>query len=201
MRLGIMGGTFDPVHIGHMQIARSAIQEAGLDHVLFLPDGDPPHKTPYASGTDRLMMLRLAIDGEPAFSVSDMELNRPGRTYTVDTLLELKREDPASELFYIIGSDTLYQFPAWKTAQQVAQLCKMLVVLRPGRFLEDVRQEQRRLFAEFGLCSLLLSQTGPDISSSRVRQAVGKGEDIRSLMPSRVFGYIIEKNLYRPKTI
>lgn len=201
MRLGIMGGTFDPVHIGHIQIARSAIQEAGLDHVLFLPDGDPPHKTPYTSGPDRMMMLRLAIDGEPAFSVSDMELNRPGRTYTVDTLLELRREEPDSDLYYIIGSDTLYQFPTWKTAQHVAQLCSVLVVLRPGTLLEDVRLEQRRLFAEFGLNSLLLSQAGPDISSSQVREAVRKGEDFRSLVPSRVFGYIIEKNLYQSRTI
>ncbi len=197
MRLGIMGGTFDPVHVGHTQIARAALKEAGLDQVLFLPDGDPPHKTPFASGPDRLMMIRLAIGGEPAFAVSERELKRPGRTYSVDTLEELGRECPESILHYIIGSDTLYQFPTWKTAQRVAQLCRMIVVLRPGNLLEDVREEQRRLHAGYGLISTLLTEAGPDISSSQVRMAIKTGQDIRPFVHPAVFNYILQKNLYR----
>ncbi len=197
MRLGIMGGTFDPVHVGHTQIARAALKEDGLDQVLFLPDGDPPHKTPFASGADRLKMIRLAIGGEPAFAVSERELNRAGRTYSVDTLTELKREWPESELHYIIGTDTLYQFPTWKTAQRVAQLCRMIVVLRPGNLLEDVREEQRRLHAGYGLISTLLTEAGPDISSSQVRMAIKTGQDIRPFVHPAVFNYILQKNLYR----
>lgn len=197
MRLGIMGGTFDPIHLGHLHIAGAAMREAGLDRVLFLPDGDPPHKTPGASRADRLEMVRLALQGHPEYQASDMELNRPGRTYTVDTLLELRREEPDRELYYIIGSDTLYQFPTWKTAGRVAELCRMAVVPRPGNPLEDIRAEQRRLFMEFGLLSVLLSEAGPDVSSSRVRGMVRAGEDIRALVPAGVASYIRDKGLYR----
>ena len=132
MRLGIMGGTFDPIHIGHVAIARLACREAGLDRVIFLPDGDPPHKTPRAGGEHRLMMARLATAGEERFAVSDMELRRPGRTYTVDSLTALSAAYPGYELHYIIGSDTLFQFPTWKTAEKVARLCRMVVAPRPG---------------------------------------------------------------------
>ena len=196
MRLGIMGGTFDPIHLGHLHVARVAQQEAALDSVLFLPDGDPPHKQPGASGADRLRMTRLAVEQDPGFWVSDMELRRPGRTYTVDTLMALLTEDPARELYYLIGADTLFQFPSWKTAHKVATLCSMLVVPRPGTDLVEVRWFMRKLFADFGLATSLLSQPGPDISSTLIRERVQAGEDISALVPRAVAQYIAEKGLY-----
>lgn len=197
MRLGIMGGTFDPIHLGHLHVAQAAYEEAGLDSVLFLPDGDPPHKTPGARGEDRLNMVALAIAGQPQFAVSDMELRRPGRTYTVDTLIALINEDSRRELHYIIGTDTLLQFPTWKTAWKVATLCRMLVVPRPGNNLAEIRWFMGKLHADFGLHSQLLSQMGPDISSTRVRELIAAGQPIASLVPGAVADYIREKGLYR----
>ncbi|NLX82218.1 MAG: nicotinate-nucleotide adenylyltransferase [Clostridiales bacterium] len=197
MRLGIMGGTFDPIHLGHLHVARAALVEAALQSVLFLPDGDPPHKQPGASGEDRLRMTQLAIANDPAFWASDMELRRPGRTYTVDTLMELMREDPQRELYYLIGSDTLFQFPTWKTAHKVAALCSMLVVPRPGTDIDEVRWFMRKLFSDFGLTSALLTQPGPDISSTRIRARVKSGQDITALVPQAVAQYIAQHQLYQ----
>ncbi len=197
MRLGIMGGTFDPVHRGHLAIARAAMREAGLNEVRFLPDGDPPHKSPGAPGQDRLAMVRLAVRGKPGLTVSDMELRREGRTYTVDTLLQLKREEPGRELFYIIGSDTLFLFPTWRTAERVAGLCRMLVALRPGDGRAEVESQQQAMRERYGLHSELLAETGPDISSSQVREAARRGENLRALVPAAVARYIRRRGLYR----
>lgn len=196
MRLGIMGGTFDPVHLGHIHIARAAMREAELGEMLFLPDGDPPHKLPGAKGEDRLEMVRLAIEGLPGFRVSDMELKRQGKTYSVDTLEELLREDPGRELYYIIGSDTLLLFPTWKTAWKVAGLCRMLVAARPGNDLDEIRWYQRKFFAEYGLLSDLLPEPGPDISSTDIRSRVREGKPVSGLVPDQVERYIREKGLY-----
>ena len=196
MRLGIMGGTFDPVHSGHLFIAEAAMREAELEGVLFLPDGDPPHKTPGAAGKDRLAMVTLALEGYKGFTVSDMELRREGRTYTVDTLEALLAQEPGRDLYYIIGSDTLTQFPTWKTAWKVAGLCRMLVAPRPGNDHGEIRWLQRKLSADFGLSSLLLKEAGPDISSTRIRQMVRQGESIDALVPAPVARFIREKRLY-----
>ncbi len=198
MRLGIMGGTFDPIHLGHLHVAQAALDEAQLDSVLFLPDGDPPHKLPGASGSDRLKMVALAIKGEPRYEVSDMELRRPGRTYTVDTLIELINQDSRRELYYLIGTDTLLQFPTWRTAWKVATLCRMLVVPRPGNDLQEIRWFMAKLHADYGLNSRLLSDPGPDISSTQVREMVKAGQPVDALVPPAVAEYIREQGLYRP---
>ena len=196
MRLGIMGGTFDPIHLGHLQIARAAMREARLDRVLFLPDGNPPHKQPGAAGEDRFTMVCLALENQQGFSASNMELLRVGSTYTVDTLVELRRRNPASHLFYIVGADTLFLFPTWKTAERVAQLCSLLVVPRPGCDLREIKEEQQQLAARYGLISALLLTQGPDISSSGIREAVARGQMIDTLVPSAVARYIKDKGLY-----
>lgn len=197
MRLGIMGGTFDPIHLGHLAIGRAAKEEFDLNEVLFLPDGDPPHKTPQVKGYDRLMMVQLAINGEAGFSVSDMELKRKGRTYTVDTLLALREQAPHWDLYYLIGSDTLFQFPTWRTAEKVARLCRMLVVLRPGDDPFQVKEEQARLRAAYHLNSDLLAFRGPDISSSRIREAVKQGQPYQQWVPKAVADLIAQKGFYR----
>jgi nicotinate-nucleotide adenylyltransferase len=141
-------------------------------------------------------MVRLAVEGQRGFTVSDMELVRHGTTYTVDTLTQLMQEEPDRELFYIIGADTLRLFPTWKTAWKVASLCSMLVAPRPGIDLDELRWFQRKLFADFGLVSQLLSQGGPDISSTRIRELVRAGEPIDALVPAAVARYIKENALY-----
>lgn len=197
MQEGIIGGTFDPVHLGHLRIARVAMAELGLSRVVFLPDGDPPHKRPDCSGEDRLAMLCLACGEEPRFQVSDMELRRQGRTYTVDTLLALKALAPDIDIVYLIGSDTLYQFPTWRTAREVARLCRMAIVLRPGDDRLPVKLKQAELARDYGLDSILLAAPGLDISSSIVREALHSGRPIDGLVPESVAAYIQSGGLYR----
>lgn len=196
MRLGIMGGTFDPIHSGHVEIAKTAMEEAGLHRIVFLPDGDPPHKDPDTRGEDRLNMVKLAVAGFPGFVASDMELKRTGTTYTVDTLLELKRQAEDSDLFYIVGSDTLRLFTTWKSAAQVASLCQMLVAPRPGDDAAETRRFADKLFHDFGLVAAVLSRPGPDISSTDIRKAVREGKSITGLVPLQVEAYIKKKGLY-----
>ncbi|MDI9520530.1 MAG: nicotinate-nucleotide adenylyltransferase [Bacillota bacterium] len=196
MRLGIMGGTFDPIHSGHVEIAKIAMEEAGLHKVVFLPDGDPPHKDSVTRGEDRLNMVKLAIADFPGFIASDMELKRKGTTYTVDTLLELKNQDEDTDLFYIVGSDTLRLFPTWKSAGQVASLCRMLVAPRPGDNAAETLWFANKLFHDFGLIAAVLSRFGPDISSTDIREAVKAGRSLTGLVPLQVEDYIREKGLY-----
>ena len=195
---GLMGGTFDPIHLGHMLIARAALEELALDSVLFLPDGDPPHKQPRTAPMHRLRMAQLACEGEPRFQVSDMELKRKGRTYTVDTLLALKAINPQEDLVYLVGSDTLLLFPTWRTADKVAQLCRMAVVMRPGDDRQAVTQAQADFARRYGLQSQLLARQGLNLSSSQVRQAVEEGQPIEGLVPTLVADYIRSHGLYQP---
>lgn len=195
---GIMGGTFDPIHLGHLLIARAALEELGLSRVVFLPDGDPPHKKPLTEKDERLQMVRLACKGEPRFSVSDMELKRQGRTYTVDTLMALKRQRPEARLCYLVGADTFLLFPTWRTAEKVARLCSMAIVMRPGSSLEEVRAAQQAFLADFGLESTLLKRRGLPLSSSMVREAAARGAPLEGLVPPAVAAYIRARGLYLP---
>lgn len=196
MRVGILGGTFDPVHRGHLHIAMAALREAGLDQVLFLPTGDPPHKAPRACGEDRLQMLKLATANEARFKVSDMELRRPGPSYTIDTLREYKALYPADEIFYIIGADTLFQLRGWRSPDQVAALCEMLVFPRPGFEPSALKKEQALLSELYRLQSRLIQSPCLELSSSHVRQAVKKGEALIALVPPAVEAYILKNRLY-----
>ena len=196
MRSGLMGGTFDPIHLGHLDIARAALEELKLDRVIFLPDGDPPHKLPRAAGAQRLRMAELACEDTPGFEVSDMELRRAGTTYTVDTLRAIKADCPDEELVYLIGSDTLFWFPTWKTAHEVARLCQIAVVMRPGDDQGEVLKKQEELRLSHNLDSVILSTEGLPVSSRMVRAALEKGEDISHLVPRKVADYIREQGLY-----
>lgn len=197
MKLGIMGGTFDPIHLGHLHVARAALREGGLDRVLFLPGGDPPHKSPRTPANIRLEMVKLALGAEPNFATSDMEVRRSGRTYTVDTLLELKAENPDTDLVYLIGSDTLFLLPTWRAPEKVARLCSMLIVMRENDDEKAVRTQQERLREAYGLSSRLLCSRGLPISSSQVREALYRGEDISGLVPPQVAAYIKKQGLYQ----
>ena len=196
MRSGLMGGTFDPIHLGHLDIAQKALDQLGLDRVIFLPDGDPPHKSPRATGAQRLRMCELACERRPGFEVSDMELRRLGTTYTVDTLRAIRRERPGEQLVYLIGSDTLYWFPTWKTAHEVAKLCRMAIVLRPGDDPTDVEKKQAELKASHGLDSVMLTGEGLSVSSGMVREAAQNKEDLLRFVPEKVAAYIEEQGLY-----
>ena len=200
LKVGIMGGTFNPIHEGHLMIARAAKKAAGLDKVIFLPSGQPPHKqnTSLAPAVSRLNMTILAVNGQEGFEVSDMEVLREGTTYTVDTMRELTSTRPDVEWYYIIGGDTLFQLPTWRTPEKIAGLLKggMIVVPRPGADYEALREQAEKLKESIGLKTLIAGDGGPDISSTEIRECLMKGESVNGLIPQAVADYITLHGLY-----
>jgi len=196
MKLGILGGTLDPVHNGHIQIAIAAMELLGLDGVMLMPAGDPPHKRHITDKWDRLEMVRLAAATHPRLSASDMEVRRGGITYTVDTLSALSVERPDVEWTYIIGADTLNTLDTWREFGRVARLCSFVAVGRPGSDGELARLRANAISACYGTRVDLLSAAGPDLSSTQLRERVAKGEDIRGSVPGSVADYIRDHGLY-----
>lgn len=196
MKMGIMGGTLDPVHNGHLQIAQAVRKACGLDGILLLPAGDPPHKTRKTDRFDRLEMARLAADSQPGILVSDIEIMRDGTTYTVDTLTQLHQLQPNVEWVYIIGADTVRVLHLWRDFERVAELCEFAAVGRPGVDAAAMCQQLQVLEERYGARVHLLDLSGPDISSTDVRSAVAEGKPIDSLVPAKVAEYIRAKGLY-----
>lgn len=196
MRVGIMGGTLDPVHNGHMEIAQAVKEACGLDGILLLPAGDPPHKQRETNRFDRLEMARLAAKTQPGMIVSDMEVMREGTTYTVDTLSELRASQPDTQWVYIIGADTVRVLHKWRHFEKVAGLCEFAAVGRPGYGASAMQEDADRLMREYGARIHLLEVCGPDISSTDVRNAVLEGKSISELVPEPVEKYIRDKGLY-----
>lgn len=200
LRVGIMGGTFNPIHEGHLMIARAARNTARLDQVIFLPSGQPPHKqsTMLASAINRLNMTILAIYGQEGFVASDMEVLRQGTTYTVDTLQELTRIYKDTELYYIIGGDTLFQIGSWKNPEQVAALLKgAIVVPRVGNDMEALKTQAEKLWLSIGLNTVISEEYGPDISSTEIRELISSGNSADHMVPHAVSEYISAHGLYQ----
>ncbi len=201
LKVGIMGGTFNPIHEGHLMIARAAKKTAQLDQVIFLPSGQPPHKENalLVSAVNRLNMTILAVHGEEGFIASDMEVRRAGTTYTVDTIRQMRAEHPDVELYYIIGGDTLFQLPTWRTPQEVARLLNggMIVVPRPGADKEALSLEALKLKQSMGLKTLIADEGGPDISSTEIREKLIAGKSVSGMLPQVVADYITQHGLYQ----
>lgn len=197
MTMGIMGGTFDPVHNGHIAIAELALLEGGIDQVLFIPTGDPPHKRGHENAEHRLKMVSLALDGRPGFLLSDMEILRKGITYTVDTVAELRAAYPDEKLYYIVGSDTLMVIETWRMFPVVAEAIDGLIVVpRPDTDQMAAVRQSDYLKTRYGLEVRLLETAGPDISSTNVRTAICQGDALDILLPPSVIGYIERNGLY-----
>jgi nicotinate-nucleotide adenylyltransferase len=187
-----MGGTFDPIHIAHLIIAEQALDQLGLDRVIFVPSARPPHKgaDEVASVEHRLEMVRLAIAGNQRLSLTDIEARRPEPSYTIETMRQLTRELGGGErLVFIMGADSLTQFFTWKDPLELLETCEFAVVPRPGVRHED--GDPRILERSHVLDSPLSG-----ISSSGIRERVRAGRSIRYLVPATVEAYIREKNLY-----
>lgn len=190
MRLGVFGGTFDPLHIGHLIVAQDAWAALGLDRVLLVPAAVPPHKrgrvvTP---ADVRLEMVRAAVAGDPRFEVSDLELRRPGPSYTVDTLRELHERYPGADLFFLLGVDQYRDFHTWREPEEIARLATLVVLSRTG----IVEVESR-----VGTLPTVLPVTRIDLSATEIRRRVAAGEPIRYLVPWGVEELILEEGLYR----
>jgi nicotinate-nucleotide adenylyltransferase len=191
-----MGGTFDPIHDGHVAAAMAAIECAHLDRVLVVPSAQPPHRGPaVAAVEDRLAMCRLAVAGEPRLEVSDVEVRRGGTSYTADTLRELHRIHRADELFLILGWDAARLFSTWREPDQVSRLASIVVVTRPGieapnpSELESAGLSSKRVVRCF--------VETPDISGSDLRRAIAAGRPVTGKLPAAVERYIATHHLYR----
>ena len=196
MRIGILGGTLDPIHNGHIEIALKAMDVLGLDGMALMPSGDPPHKPRATDKLDRLEMAKLAAAAHPGLYASDVEIARSGVTYTVDTLSALAVERPDVRWTYIIGADTLNTLESWREFGRVARLCEFAVINRPGCDVELAKLRARAITACYGTRVTLLPVSGPALSSTRIRQRVAAGEDVADEVPAPVAKYIRERGLY-----
>lgn len=195
-RIGLMGGSFNPVHIGHVKLARAALDKGCVEKVLFLPTGNPPHKrSGLADKLDRLEMVRLAIQDEADMDVCREEVDREGVIYTVDTLGILREKMPDCDFSYIIGADSLCQLHTWKKPEVLITRCRFLVVMRPGE-AESETLEAARHWREKGADIEFLNMPPMDISSTDIRRRVKEGLEIGLLVPAGVAQYIAEHGLY-----
>ena len=187
MRLGIFGGTFDPIHLAHLRVAEEVASALDLDRVVFVPAGHPPHRPkPRATAQERLAMVCLAIAGNPRFAVTDLETRRRGPSYTVDTLRELRRRLGGERLVLILGADAASQLPRWRAADEVARLAEIAVLTRPGV------PEVASAFVKH-----LVATPAIEISASDIRARCLTGKSIRYLVPDAVADYIATHRLYQ----
>ena len=196
MKIGILGGTFDPVHNGHIEIALAAMRALGLDRVALMPSGDPPHKTRATDRMDRLRMAEIATAGRPGLFVSDREISRAGTTYTVDTLSALTVEHPEAQWTYILGADALNKLDTWREFPRIARLCSFAAVSRPGCDEDLARLRARAISTCYHTRVDLLPVSGPALSSTAVRRRVAEGLDISDSVPAAVADFIRAKGLY-----
>ena len=200
LRIGIMGGTFDPIHIGHLACAEQAREAFGLDAVVFIPAGKPAFKLKrdVTPAEQRFEMCRLAVRGNPAFDVSRIEIDRPGVTYTADTLRELREHYPGNvSLFFITGADAVCSILKWRESAAIASMAELIAATRPGYALSE---ETRLTIEQSGNFRIhMLETTGLAVSSSDLRARVRAGRSIRYLVMQRVLDYIAVHGLYAPE--
>lgn len=194
-KVGILGGTFNPIHLGHISIAKAAVKECGLNKVMLIPTGKSPHKKQQeiAPASDRLQMTYLATDGIPFLTVSDLEVKSHEVTYTVDTILQLKKMYPDTEFFYIIGADNIGYIKHWKDAKLLLDGLNIICISRKGY---DMQREGRILEKEYGSKLFYIQTELIPISSSDIRRKLKNKEDVKPYLDKRVLEYIYQKGLY-----
>ena len=201
MRIGVFGGTFDPVHLGHLILAEQCRDNAKLDQVLFVPALLPPHKQRQSltSFAQRVEMLLLAISGHAPFRVDELEKERTGPSYTVDTVSQLQRQRPGDELCFIIGSDSLHDLPLWYQPRRILELATLLVVARADfpAFSAQELKESLKLGEDFALRYQVIEAPLITIASRDIRQRITEGRSVRYMVPRAVEVYIQQKGLYR----
>ncbi|HTU90385.1 MAG TPA: nicotinate-nucleotide adenylyltransferase [Gemmataceae bacterium] len=201
MRIGIFGGTFDPVHTGHLILAEQGREQARLDEVWFVPAAHPPHKNEptLTRFEQRVEMLALAIAGNPAFRIDELEKERSAPSYTADTLAELRRRHPTHEFLLLIGSDALLDLPHWYQPLRVLEQAALLVMTRPGSTVLTVEQLRKCLHLPEQMPLRLEAIETPqiDISSRELRRRAAVGRSLRYFLPRSVECYIHDKTLYK----
>jgi nicotinate-nucleotide adenylyltransferase len=194
MKIGLFGGTFDPPHVGHLTIAESAHSHVGLDTIIWVTASIPPHReiSPFASASHRHEMVKLATRGNEAFEASDLELRREGRSFTIETVHEMEALHPGSELFLIVGGDSLRAFDTWKAPDDILRHARLIAFARDHHVFDEVDPgilERTLIVPQVPLL---------DVSSSRIRKMIVAGRSIRYLVPDSVADYIHRHRLYAP---
>ena len=195
--LGILGGTFDPIHMGHLRMAEHVFQRMELEQIIFIPAYVPPHKLgqDFAPAADRYAMTELAVADNPHFIVSDMEIKRTGVSYTIDTIRELHRQYADKELHFIIGADSVAQLHTWHNIEEMLEMTTFVAVWRPG--YEGAMEEQDCHMGQRARERVLLLDTPVyDISSTEIRTRIREGRSLAGLVPGSVEKYIFEHGLY-----
>ena len=201
-QIGIMGGTFDPIHNGHIAVGRQAYLEYGLDEVWFMPSGHPPHKTDHTvtCAEDRCEMTQLAIQGYPYFRFSDFEVRREGNTYTAQTLGLLKERYPEYRFFFIIGADSLYEIENWYLPQQIMERAVLLVAGREYPKAKRSLEEQIAYLKEkYGGEIFRLHLEEINVASMRLRKMAACGQELKPFVPTAVWEYIRSHHLYEER--
>ncbi len=196
-RTAVFGGSFNPIHYGHLLLADEVLEALGLDRILFVPAALPPHKPAarLAPAGDRYEMVRLATAGRPKFEVSDVELRRAGPSYTVDTLEAL--DVPRGDLFLVVGSETFLDLLTWREPRRIAELARLVVVPRIGSAFDPDSAAAQKVVREVGQEPLIVRATSLPISASDLRRRVREGRSVAYRLPDAVAAYIRARRLYR----
>ena len=198
MRIGIFGGTFDPVHYAHLLLAEQCREQCSLDEIWLIPAGSPPHKESkgISSGKQRREMLDFAIAGQPAFVVKDLELHREGPSYTVETMRQLKASHPHDEFFLIVGADSVRDLHTWREPEAILEMATLIGVNRPNISLPDLTELTQK-FGEIVLSKIIwVTMPGMDISSTEIRKRILENNSVRFMTPRAVEVYIHNNRLY-----
>ncbi len=198
-KVGIMGGTFDPVHIGHLIIGEKAYEQLGLEKVYFMPSGNPPHKKSRegrANDEQRVEMVRRAISDNPHFALSLIEMNEEGYSYTYRTLETLKKANPDTDYYFIIGADSLYNFSDWMEPGKICAVCTLVVATRNHTPIEDINKKMEELSRRFRGKFIRLDTMNIDISSHLVREWIMEGRSLKYYVSDEVIHYIEKQHIY-----
>lgn len=198
-KIGIMGGTFDPIHLGHLAIAEEVREEMNLDKIIFIPTGIPPHKNNeyITSAKHRYAMTLLATIDNPRFETSMLEINRPGKSYTIDTVNQLSNYYKNDvDLYFIIGADSVFHILKWKKSDELLTKCKFVAISRPGYDNEKLKREIDNLYKTYGTSIKVISTMYLNISSTMIRERLKNGKSIKYLVPNAVEDYIRKNKLY-----
>ncbi len=199
-KIGIMGGTFDPIHMGHLILGEKAYEQFQLDQVLFMPSGNPPHKRHRegrATDVQRIEMVRQAIAGNPHFDLLLDEMYQDGYSYTYRTMERLKQQNKDVEYYFIIGADSLFDFESWKNPERICQNCKLLVAGRGRVTREQLLEQMEKMGQKYHGIFLELDVPTLDISSKMLRHWIFRQETIRYYVPDAVCDYIQKENMYQ----
>lgn len=198
-KVGIMGGTFNPVHNGHLLIAENAYEQLGLDEVRFVPTGRAPHKQGQhiIDGADRMRMVELAIAGNPAFSVDDRELRSDRLSYSYLTLEQLRAEAPDDRLYFIMGGDSLHDFKTWYHPERICRCATLVAAIRDACDREHLELYAKELREQYAAEVCLIDTPNLSVTSSELRLRAATGRSIRYQVPDAVRDYILEKQLYQ----